>query len=69
MPNLVKQQKALIAFMSAGVKDAAPFGDCYVAHADGKVACAAIWLPPGTYPRAGIPGHGFPRCHDGIGLR
>ena len=27
VPNLVKQQRALIAFMSAGVKDAAPFGD------------------------------------------
>ena len=51
VPDLVKQQKSLIAFMRAGVKDAAPFGDCYVAHADGKVACAAIWLPPGRYPR------------------
>jgi GNAT superfamily N-acetyltransferase len=54
VPNLVKQQKALIAFMRAGVKDAAPFGDCYVAHADGKVACAAIWLPPGSYPRGAV---------------
>jgi len=51
VPNLVRQQKALIAFMHAGVKDAAPFGESYVAHADGKVACAAVWLPPGSYPR------------------
>ncbi len=50
VPNLVRQQKALIAFMNAGVKDAAPFGECWVAHADGKVACAAVWLPPGVVP-------------------
>src|SRR3954447_9095978 len=51
VPNLLKQSKALTAFMNAGVKDAAPYGDVYVAHADGKVACAAVWLPPGMYPR------------------
>ena len=27
VPDLVKQQKALIAFMSSGVTDAAPFGE------------------------------------------
>ena len=51
VPDFVKQQKALIAFMSSGVKDACPFGDVWVAHADGKVAGAAVWLPPGAYPR------------------
>jgi hypothetical protein len=50
-PNLVRQTKMAMAFMGAGVKDAAPFGETYVAHADGKVAGAAVWLPPGTYPR------------------
>ena len=51
VPNLMKQSKALIAFMKSGVKDANPFGDVWVAHADGKVASVAVWLPPGTYPR------------------
>src|SRR3954447_202624 len=51
VPDLVKQQKALIAFMASGVKDAAPFDETWVAHADGKVACAAVWLPPAGYPR------------------
>jgi GNAT superfamily N-acetyltransferase len=50
-PNLVTQSKMIIAFMGAGVKDAAPFGETHLAHADGKVASAAVWLPPGTYPR------------------
>jgi GNAT superfamily N-acetyltransferase len=51
VPNLAKQSKAMVAFMSSGVKDACPYDDVWVAHADGKVACAAVWLPPGTYPR------------------
>ena len=51
VPNLVKQMKSLIGFMSSGVKDARPFGDVWAAHADGKVAGAAVWLPPGAYPR------------------
>ena len=37
--------------MRSGVKDAAPFDEIWVAHADGKVAGAAVWLPPGAYPR------------------
>jgi GNAT superfamily N-acetyltransferase len=41
----------IIAFMGAGVKDAKPFDEIHVAHAEGKVASAAVWLPPGTYPR------------------
>src|SRR3954471_7216850 len=51
VPNLMRQSKALIAFMKSGVKDARPFGDVWAAHADGKVASAAVWLPPGAYPR------------------
>ena len=51
VPDLVKQTRMVLAFMSAGVKDATPFGEIYLAHADGKVASAAVWLPPGTYPR------------------
>jgi GNAT superfamily N-acetyltransferase len=51
VPNLLKQMKSLISFMSSGVKDARAFGDLWVAHADGKIASAAVWLPPGAYPR------------------
>ena len=51
VPNLLKQMKSLIGFMTSGVKDARPFGDVWVAHNDGKVAGAAVWLPPGGYPR------------------
>jgi len=51
LPNLVNQTKGILAFMSAGVADAKPFNETWVAHADGKVACAAVWLPPGAYPR------------------
>ncbi len=40
-----------MSFMSAGVKDATPFGEIHLARADEKVACAAVWLPPGAYPR------------------
>jgi GNAT superfamily N-acetyltransferase len=51
VPNLLKQSKALISFMRSGVKDASGFGDVWAAHADGKIASAAVWLPPGAYPR------------------
>ena len=51
MPNLLTQSRGLLAFMAAGVADARPFDDIWVAHADDKVAAAAVWLPPGTYPR------------------
>jgi hypothetical protein len=50
-PNLVKQTKMAMTFMGGGVKDAAPFNEIHLARADGKVACAAVWLPPGAYPR------------------
>jgi GNAT superfamily N-acetyltransferase len=52
VPNLVKQMKAQLAFMNSGVADARPFDDIWVAHADGKVAGAAVWLPPSGYPRS-----------------
>jgi len=51
VPNLLKQMKSLTSFMNSGVKDARPFGDVWVARADDKVAGAAVWLPPGAYPR------------------
>jgi GNAT superfamily N-acetyltransferase len=37
--------------MSGPLLDAEPFGEVWVAHTGGRVACAAVWLPPGAYPR------------------
>jgi GNAT superfamily N-acetyltransferase len=51
VPDPISQSKALLTFMGASVVDAAPFGEIWVAHTDGKVACTAVWLPPGAYPR------------------
>jgi GNAT superfamily N-acetyltransferase len=51
-PHLVRQTRGLMAFMGAGVADAKPFNEIWVARAeDGKIASAAAWLPPGGYPR------------------
>jgi GNAT superfamily N-acetyltransferase len=51
MPDPIAQSKGLLSFMGASVTDAAPFGEIWVARTAGKVACAAVWLPPGAYPR------------------
>jgi hypothetical protein len=52
VPNLLHQTKGLLGFMNGAVKDARPFGEVWVAQTDGKVAAAAVWLPPGGYPRS-----------------
>jgi len=49
--DYVAQSKALLSFMGAGVADARKFEEIWVARTNGKVACAAVWLPPGAYPR------------------
>jgi GNAT superfamily N-acetyltransferase len=51
VPDPVSQSRGLLTFMSAGVSDAAPFGEVWVAYTNGKVAATAVWLPPGKYPR------------------
>ena len=51
LPDLVAQSKGLLHYMRAAVADAAPFGEIWIAHTDGKIACGAVWLPPGAYPR------------------
>jgi GNAT superfamily N-acetyltransferase len=51
MPDPIAQSRGLLSFMGASVTDATPFGEIWVAHTDGKVACSAVWLPPGAYPR------------------
>jgi GNAT superfamily N-acetyltransferase len=52
LPNHVRQSRALLAFMGANLKDARTFDETWVARREGKVASAAVWLPPGTYPRS-----------------
>lgn len=51
VPDLLHQTKGLLGFMNGAVNDALPFGEVWVAHSDGDVAAAAVWLPPGAYPR------------------
>jgi len=51
LPDLLAQSKGLLHYMKAAIADAAPFGEVWVAHTDGKIACGAVWLPPGAYPR------------------
>ncbi len=51
VPDPVSQSKALLTFMGSGVADATPFREIWIARSGGKIACAAVWLPPGSYPR------------------
>src|SRR5262245_30324949 len=51
LPNLVQQSKGILAFMNAGVIDAAKFDEIWVAKDGEHVAAAAVWLPPEAYPR------------------
>jgi GNAT superfamily N-acetyltransferase len=51
MPDLVRQGHGLLWFMQAGYRDAKPYGNIWAASTNGKVAGAAVWLPPGAYPR------------------
>jgi len=51
LPDLLAQSKGLLHYMSAAVADASPFGEIWIARTDGKIACGAVWLPPGAYPR------------------
>ncbi len=52
VPDPISQSKGLLTFMGAGLADAAPFGETWIARTGTKVACAAVWLPPGAYPRS-----------------
>ena len=38
VPDLVSQSRGLLTYMGAGVADAAPFAETWVAHTNGKVA-------------------------------
>jgi GNAT superfamily N-acetyltransferase len=53
MPDHVQQAHGLLTFMGAGYADARPFGEVWGArNHDEKLAGAAVWLPPGAYPRS-----------------
>ncbi len=51
VPDPIRQTRGLLAFMSAAIADARPFGEIWVARTNGSVASAAVWLPPEGYPR------------------
>src|SRR3954454_22792328 len=51
LPDHIHQHKGILGYMQGGVADAKPFNEIFAAHADGKVAAAAVWLPPDAYPR------------------
>jgi GNAT superfamily N-acetyltransferase len=50
-PHHVQQTKGVLAFMASGVADAKPFDEIWVARSGESIAAAAVWLPPGGYPR------------------
>jgi GNAT superfamily N-acetyltransferase len=51
-PHLVRQARGLLTLMSAGLADARPFQEVWVARPEeSPIAGAAVWLPPGAYPR------------------
>jgi GNAT superfamily N-acetyltransferase len=52
MPDLIVQAHGLLHFMGAGYADAKTFDEIWGARAgSGAYAGAAVWLPPGAYPR------------------
>jgi ribosomal protein S18 acetylase RimI-like enzyme len=51
IPNLLQQARAALTFMGSVVLDGMPFDEVWVAREDAAVLGAAVWLPPGAYPR------------------
>jgi ribosomal protein S18 acetylase RimI-like enzyme len=51
VPDLLSQGRANLTFMHSLVADARGFGEIWVARVGAKIAGAAVWLPPGAYPR------------------
>ena len=54
VPDLLSQARAALTFLGSAVADATPFGEVWVARADAAVVGAAVWLPPGAYPRGAV---------------
>ncbi|MGA8726501.1 MAG: GNAT family N-acetyltransferase [Acidimicrobiales bacterium] len=51
IPNLIQQARAALTFMGTVVLDGMPFHEVWVAREGELVLGAAVWLPPGAYPR------------------
>jgi ribosomal protein S18 acetylase RimI-like enzyme len=51
VPNLLHQARATLTFMHSLIADAKDFNEIWVAKSGPHVAGAAVWLPPGAYPR------------------
>ena len=50
MPRASVRRVGLRRFFRSAVEDALPFGEAWGALVDGRVAGAAVWLPPRCYP-------------------
>ena len=51
IPDLIGQARAALTFMGSVVLDGMPFNEVWVAREGDSVVGAAVWLPPGAYPR------------------
>ncbi len=51
VPDALSQARAALTFLGSLVDDAAAHGEVWVAHDGTFVTGAALWLPPGAYPR------------------
>ena len=52
IPDAVSQARAALTFLGSVLADAAPFGEVWVARSIETILGAAVWLPPGAYPRS-----------------
>lgn len=50
VPDSDAREHVLRAILTAGVRDALPFGTVWEARSDGETLGAALWLPPGGFP-------------------
>jgi len=51
VPDPLSQARAALTFMNAPVIDAERYHEIWTSSVDDQVVGAAVWLPPGTYPR------------------
>jgi GNAT superfamily N-acetyltransferase len=51
VPDSISQARAALTFMTAPVIDAERYHEVWTASVGDQVVGAAVWLPPGTYPR------------------
>ena len=51
VPDPISQARAALTFMTAPVIDAEKYHEVWTASVGDQVVGAAVWLPPGAYPR------------------